>query len=102
LQNNNHSMLENIQVLYNLYTRIIDFKMNFSVKEGLNKDLKASQSVPNYIDISSTLFHDELSELNIGFGKDIAETVFSMDFPEELKKEDIDAWREVNGIISTI
>lgn len=102
LHKQNQLVLDKIQVLENLYTRVIDFKINFSVKEGLNKDLKASNSVPNYIDISSTLSSDELRELNTGFGKDIAETVFSLDLPEALKKEDIDAWREVNGIITRI
>ena len=72
------------------------------VKEGLNKDLRASASVPNYIDISSTLSSEELLELNTGFGKNVAEEVFSLDLPDALKKEDIDAWTEVNGIITRI
>lgn len=98
----NHPVLKKIQVLENLYTKISDFRRNFSVKEGLNKDLRASASVPNYINISSTLSSEELLELNTGFGKNIAEAVFSLDVPDELKKEDIDAWTEVNGIITRI
>ena len=98
----NHPVLKKINVLENLYTKSIDFRKNFSVKEGLNKDLRASASVPNYIDISSTLSSEELLELNTGFGKNVAEEVFSLDLPDALKKEDIDAWTEVNGIITRI
>lgn len=98
----NHLVLKKINILDNLYTKSIDFRKNFSLKEGLNKDLRASASVPNYIDISNTLSSEELLELNTGFGKNVAEAVFSLDLPDALKKEDIDAWIEVNGIITRI
>lgn len=94
--------LVKINVMESLYSRSDCFRKNFSLKDGLNKDINNVRSIPNHNDLTQFLKPMELTHLTKGFGKDIAEKIFSSSYPESVKKEDIDAWTEVNGIISTI